>query len=262
MRGQPLPDLERSQVAVGIIVSIATVVIAWQTVRLNSRTNETNSQLQAIEQQLDQSRFGFERIRDIYDRTEKYLASAEQNEARGRVLVVLINYLPDSSLRAELLVVVTENAKSDSVAARAADLRVGVSSDVENTPEDPSFFGDRSLSFDSDAYEVTTLGDFGFIDSSGTKWTVPKGTVVDGSSIPRPAWSVAGSPLGSGYVIPSVLHARYYSLLAAGVEGTPSRKAVDKMLYESLVKAGMSELRASIVYNAARTFGAKAAMEP
>ena len=67
-------------------------------------------------------RFGFERIRDVYDRTEKYLVSEEQDRARGRVLVVLINSLPESGLRKDLLDVVLMEADLDQVADYAATL--------------------------------------------------------------------------------------------------------------------------------------------
>jgi len=63
------------QVAVGIVISLATAFISWQTHQLNQQTQESTERLKAIEQQLAETRFGFERMRDIYDRTEKYLAA-------------------------------------------------------------------------------------------------------------------------------------------------------------------------------------------
>ena len=244
-----MSKLERFQVAVGVVVSIATVVIGFQSVEISERTNANNVQLKAIEQQLAQSRFGFERIRDVYDRTEKYLASENQNISRGRVLVVLINSLPDSSLRAELLAVVTETAKSPTVAAKAADLQAGLSPGSAVSVEDPSFFGDLSLAFDSATYQVQTLGDFGFIDSDEASWTVPKGTLTSGSSIPRATWSVVGSPLDSAYTIPIVLH-DYYSTLRSH-----SHQSVNKMFYEALLKVGVGQVKAKILYSAVVAYG-------
>src|SRR6266404_2058061 len=101
--GHYMSGIEKFQIVVGVIISGATAAISWETYQLGAKTEKNSTHLKAIEQQLAETRFGFERIRDVYDRTEKYLAAPEQNEARGRVLVVLINSLPDNALRAELL---------------------------------------------------------------------------------------------------------------------------------------------------------------
>jgi Protein of unknown function (DUF1353) len=249
MEGNALTGLQKFQIVVGIVVSCATVVIGWQTFQVSARTNENNAQLKLIEQQLAQTRFGFERMRDVYDRTEKYLASAEQNPARGRVLVVLINSLPDTQLRTELLSVVTETAKLDLIAAKAADLNAGVVSQVAKQPDDPSFSGDLSLSFNPDLYEAITQGEITFTDSRGTKWTVPKGFVVTGSSVPRFYWSIIGSPLTSNYTIPMAL-LDYYSTQR---KHTPDE--VYTMFYESLIKADVSESTSKLLYLAVKGFG-------
>ena len=73
----PPSPLGKFQIIVGVIVSVATILISWQTYRLGRNTEENNAHLKAIEQQLAENRFGFERFRDVYDRTEKYLSSAK-----------------------------------------------------------------------------------------------------------------------------------------------------------------------------------------
>ena len=112
--------LQVLQIVFGVIVSVATAVISWQTYRLSEETQQAAARLKEIEQQLAESRFSFERTREVYDRTEKYLTAKKQDEPRGRVLVALINSMPDSSLRTDLLAVVTEKAQLSTIAARAA----------------------------------------------------------------------------------------------------------------------------------------------
>lgn len=244
-----LGALQKFQIIIGIIVSVATVTIGWQTYELSAKTNENNLQLKRIEQQLAQTRLGFERIRDVYDRTEKYLSSEKQNQARGRVLVVLINSLPDTQLRTELLTVVTESAQLNSIAAKASDLSAGVNSSEPIIPSDPSFSGQLSLRVNNDAFTLTTTGDFSFKDSKGVSWPVPKGTVVSGAAVPRTAWSIVGSPLTSNYAISLVLLEHYSTIRTRPVS------EVHTMFYESLIKAGVSKMKAQLLYNSVKSFG-------
>jgi len=248
--------MEKFQIVVGVIVSVATALIGWKTFELSASTESNNTHLKAIEQQLAETRFGFERIRDVYDRTERYLASTEQNESRGRVLVVLINSLPDSSLRSELLSVVTLDAKSNAVAARAADLKMGNTGVKSSTPHEASFFGDRSLRIDSETYKATTVGEFGFVDSKGISWTVPKGRVVNGASVPRTVWPILGAPLSSDYTIPIILRDYY-----AEIQTRPWQD-VNRMFSESLLKAGVNQTKAAILYQAVVSFGPRWESKP
>ena len=181
------------QTIVGVLISVATAFIAWQTYTLSERTQANNDGLKKIEDQLSETKFGFERMRDVYDRTEKYLSSADQGESRGRILVILINNIPEKEVRGELLSVVSEKAKLSSVAAKAADLKVGNINPKPVIPQGKGFFGKQAFSFSQDPYGLTTIEEFGFVDSEGTTWKVPKGFVSDGSSIPRVLWVSSGS---------------------------------------------------------------------
>ena len=163
------------QVAIGIVVSVATVFISWKTQELSAQSQEAASRLKQIEQQLAESRFGFERIRVIYDRTEKYLSSSIQDNSRVRVLVVLIGSLPAADVRSQLLAVVTERAQLPAVAARAATTltarvtgpAVATGSVSPASPPDPSasvstppssaFTGILKLSWNETNYPATTL---------------------------------------------------------------------------------------------------------
>ena len=256
-RSKIFSSLEIFQIVVGVIVSVSTLIIGWKTYELNDKTNENNIQLKNIDRQLSEAKFGFERIRDIYDRAEKYLASTNQDERRGRALVVLISSLPDSesSLRSDLLSIIVREATNNSVAATAADVKQGktiTEPAVLKPPLDSkAFFGTVNLKFDPDKYTVETLDSFGFKDSTGLVWEVPKGKIFDGSSIPRAFWNIAGSPLTGNYVPGAILH-QYYSHLR-----THSPEQVNKMFYESLLKSGLTDAQAKTFYTAVEEFGPK-----
>lgn len=247
---EPPPSaLGKFQIVVGVIVSLTTLAISWQTYCLTRTTEANNEHLKAIEQQLAENRFGFERVRDVYDRTEKYLASSNQNPSRGKVLVVLINSLPDSALRADLLSVVSVDAKSDAVAAKAADLKFGAEPPKTSLKPAPGFTGDRSLRIDTDKYEAITNGEFTFTDSKGISWPVPKGYVTNGASVPRAYWSLFGSPLTSDYTVPVILH-DYHAALR---QRSPDE--VNRMFYEALRAAGVGEQKSKVLFYAVSQFG-------
>jgi len=254
------------QVAVGIVISLATAFISWQTHQLNQQTQESTERLKAIEQQLAETRFGFERMRDIYDRTEKYLAApaSAQDPSRGRVLAVLINSIPDTSIRAELLAVITKESKSAPVAAAAATLSVtgklrpattttiiprSLPAPSSTTSSTPHFSGNLAVSVNEERYTATTIGDFEFIDSKGVIWRVPKGTIADASSVPRAYWSIVGPPLTSDYTIPTIL-LDYFTR-----EQKHPPEQVHKMFWDALLATGMETAKAKMFYTSVSTFG-------
>ena len=182
-----------------------------------------------IEKQLSEEKFGFERMRDIYDRTEKYLVMEQQDERRGRALVVLISSLPLSQLRSDLLSIVAIEAKSKSVAAKAADTVVSAPPPKLDTKR---FFGKIIVEWISeDQYIVEIDETFWFIDSKGIRWTVPKGTKANGASIPRMLWPSVGSPLGGRYLAAAVLHEHYSTVK------TRTAESVNQMFFEALVNS-------------------------
>jgi hypothetical protein len=74
MERDPLHIIEIFKICVGILVSLGTLFISWKTFQLNEQASQNNSQLEQIQHQLSETRFDYERILDIYDRTEKYLS--------------------------------------------------------------------------------------------------------------------------------------------------------------------------------------------
>ncbi len=252
-QGKKTSNLEAFQVVVGIIVSITTATIGWKTFQLDERAKESNAQLKNIEQQLAETKFGFERIRDIYDRTEKYLAAEKQDEKRGRALVVLIGSLPDLSLRTELLSIVVREATSSSVAAKAADAQQGKPplTDPVITPKvDPNnFFGSTRFRLKEDGYAVENLEKFGFKDSKGVAWEVPAGQIIHGDAVPRGLWSIVGAPLSADQIASNAL-LEYYS-----AQRSRPPEQVAQMYYESLLKSGLSDLKAKLLTRAFTAFG-------
>lgn len=114
--------MEWLKVLVGLVVSVATVFISYNTYTLNQKTNEANAELARIKQQLDGQRFGFDRLKDIYDRTQKYLSDKDQNERWGRALVVLIGSLPEEDIRRDLAGIIQAESTSASVVSGATDV--------------------------------------------------------------------------------------------------------------------------------------------
>lgn len=93
------------------------------------------------------------------------------------------------------------------------------------------------------------LNDFGYIDPAGKHWIAPKNTVVDGASIPRPLWSLIGSPWTGKYREASVIH-DYYC-----VTKDESWESVHKTFYTAMLANHVDETQAKIMYAAVYRFG-------
>ena len=93
------------------------------------------------------------------------------------------------------------------------------------------------------------LEDFAFVDANGTRWLAPSGHVIDGASIPRILWSVAGSPYTGAYRRASVLHD-----VACDERSVPS-KLVHRMFYDAMICDGVDKAQALEFYTAVRLFG-------
>lgn len=93
------------------------------------------------------------------------------------------------------------------------------------------------------------LEDFAFVDSKGHRWLASAGRVVDGSSIPRMLWALAGSPYTGNHRRASVLHE-----VACDERARPS-KDVHRMFYDAMVCDGVDQHEAMEFYAAVRLFG-------
>ena len=242
---KPLTTLEKFQAGVAIFVSLATAFIGWKTFQLSELASINNDRLKQIEVRLSERKFDFEQFKDIYDRVEKYLSS-EQDARRGRALVILVNAIPESSFRADLLSMLTVQAKQESVSTAAANSYVG--RDLPPPGKAARFVGELKLQRDPNGKPTyTTLSDFSFLDSTGKTWSVPQGFLFTGSSIPRVAW-VAISP--SGEAAAAFVLYEYFVIQ----RNVPS-SAVNQMFYEALVAIGVEPLQAKVLYVAVKSFG-------
>jgi hypothetical protein len=90
---------------------------------------------------------------------------------------------------------------------------------------------------------------FRYVDSRGIAWPVPAGTRVDGASIPRPLWSLVGTPFTGKYLEASVVHDYYCE--------TQSRhwKAVHRVFLDGMLARGVDKLQAQLMYLAVYRFG-------
>ena len=240
-----LTALEKFQAGVAIFVSLATAFIGWKAFQLNELAGINNDRLKQIEVALSERKFDFEQFKDIYDRVEKYL-SGEQEERRGRALVILVSAIPESGFRGELLSMLTVQARQESVSTAAAESYVGKALPPAKAPA--KFIGKLELQPVPDSKATyKTLNPISFVDSAGTTWSVPTGFVFTGASIPRVAWS-AISPSGEG----SAAFVLYeYSV----TQRTASSAAVNQMFLEALVAAGVSPPQAKTLFVAVQTFG-------
>lgn len=93
------------------------------------------------------------------------------------------------------------------------------------------------------------LEDFAFVDPNGVRWLAPAGSRIDGASIPRMLWSVAGDPFIGQYRRASVLHD------VACDDRTRPSKDVHRMFYDAMIADGTSTAQAVEFYTAVRLFG-------
>lgn len=95
--------------------------------------------------------------------------------------------------------------------------------------------------------EMQLLEDFWYDDPDGRRWDAPKGSVINGASIPRPLWSTVGSPYTDDYRRASIVHD------VACNDSIVPRKAADKMFYFACLAGGCSNKQAKILYAGVRT---------
>ncbi|TPK60606.1 DUF1353 domain-containing protein [Mesorhizobium sp. B2-4-19] len=238
---------ENLQIIVGVLISICTIYVSLKTYSLSEATRKNSEKLSEIESALNTSKFDFERYRDIYDRAEKYLSSDHQNERQGRALVALIGILPSSHDRDELLSIFVREAQVVSVAASAADVNDQTAG--QWTLSQKSFSGSFALIKDPLRDSFLTADDLIFTDSSGVKWPLPRGTVIDGTAIPRSLWSTVGSPI-NGKIAPATALYQYQVS-----KRTSPVKNVNKMYYEALIASQVPEQQATTLLAAVDLLG-------
>ena len=90
------------------------------------------------------------------------------------------------------------------------------------------------------------LEDFSYTDPNGRRWLAPKGSIINGASIPRPLWSSVGSPYTDDYRRASITHD-----VACNTSGV-SRKEADVMFFHACRAGGCGLVQARILYAGVR----------
>lgn len=96
--------------------------------------------------------------------------------------------------------------------------------------------------YDPGHTEFKVLSDYSYIDAAGRKWTVPVGTVVNGASIPKVAWSIMGGPWSGEHRNAAVIHDY---LCEQQIEDSDT---VHRLFYEGLIAGGVGTAKANIMY--------------
>lgn len=91
---------------------------------------------------------------------------------------------------------------------------------------------------------MVMLNKFSFCDPKGKEWVTEAGYKVDGASIPRPLWSLIGSPYTGNYRRASIVHDRACDV--AGSDAT--RRAADRMFYHACRAGECSIVEATLLY--------------
>lgn len=87
-----------------------------------------------------------------------------------------------------------------------------------------------------------------FKDPNNVEWFVPKGTEVDGASIPQVLWSFAG-PFEGNYLWASVVHDYYCDMK------TKTARDTHRTFYYGMRARGVDKLQADFMYWAVAVFG-------
>lgn len=106
----------------------------------------------------------------------------------------------------------------------------------------PRYIGKLILSVNPDGRTMKLEQPYEYIDSECTKWTVPRGVMVDGASIPTFLWSVFGGPFEGRYRNASVIH-DFFCIIRH-----KSWKSVHRMFYDAMITGGVSMRQAKIMY--------------
>jgi hypothetical protein len=97
--------------------------------------------------------------------------------------------------------------------------------------------------------DMKLMQPFTFTDSSGKRWTVPVGVVVNGASIPQALWSLHDPYIGP-YRRASVIHDYYCT-----PPYTEPDQRVHRMFYEAALAGGTSEILAYAMWKAIEAGG-------
>ncbi len=90
---------------------------------------------------------------------------------------------------------------------------------------------------------------FEYVAPDGRRWPVPRGTTVDGASIPRFFWSTIGGPFDGLYRNASVVHDFYCQVR------TRTYEDVHRVFYDAMKTSGVTDAKGWLMYQAVLRFG-------
>jgi len=99
---------------------------------------------------------------------------------------------------------------------------------------------------------IRTVGDVDW-SFAGHCGVIPSGTISDGASVPRFAWSLGISPFDGDYFDAAVLHDFIYR----DTETPFTRKQADRIFLAAMVWLGVGFWKRQTVFRAVRMFGGK-----
>lgn len=105
------------------------------------------------------------------------------------------------------------------------------------------------LKHSGDDRNMQLLEDFAYVDPDGIRWDAPRGSVVNGASIPSALWNTIGPPFVGDYRRASVVHD-----VACEVRDRPHGE-VHLMFYYAMRADGMGYVKANVMYQAVKRFG-------
>ena len=118
---------------------------------------------------------------------------------------------------------------------------VGVSSSSDAQPAG-KYLDHSDLRLARHSSRATLLGNLRYRDPKGVIWNAPKGWTINGASIPRIAWTFAGSPYDWPYRDASIIHDYYCDKMERSWETT------HRVFYDAMITSGTSESEALIKY--------------
>jgi len=91
---------------------------------------------------------------------------------------------------------------------------------------------------------MVLLEPMSYTDPAGRVWPAPKGSVVDGASIPRALWTLVGSPYTGDYRRASIVHDVATDPAGPNVD----RRAADRMFFHACLTGGCPLREAILLY--------------
>ena len=114
---------------------------------------------------------------------------------------------------------------------------------------DGRFVGDVTAKWLPNGRDMELTEPFAYVDAKGVEWSVPKGAVVDGASIPRALWSIVGPPFTGKYRKSSVVHDHFAATMSRPWQD------VHEAFYQAALTEGNSILHSKLMYGAVYAWG-------